>query len=233
VKAMNLYQQSWELYREHSSSFIDDQNYYLELTRGRRTLEMFAGYGRIANFLTAKGVDIETVELSPDFSNCIELTKEKKHVANVVEFRLDRKFDRIIAGYNSFCLLTNPNDIHAFFQNVAAMLAEGGLASLSYYHPDAWTSDTSHDFNFRGEMVTYIPSCDLSKRKEKSGIWHDTYKFKDQEISFHYPVRIYESFPDMEPFLRGSGLCLDKVVLNYNNPDISESGWREYILKHL
>jgi cyclopropane fatty-acyl-phospholipid synthase-like methyltransferase len=227
---LNLYETSWELYKEHSSVFLDDRSYYLNLTRGHTTLEMFAGYGRIANFLAANNVNVETVELSPDFSRNINLPANKKHIADVTKFRLEKQFERIIAAYNSFCLLTDTQGLNSFFENVAEMLTVDGFVSLSYYHPDAWSKASAYDFEFKGETISYVPSFDLSKRKEKQGVWIDTYRFRDQEISAKYPVRIFEDFSDIAPFLRNSGLKLKSIVTNYNNPEITEDGWQEYVL---
>ena len=228
---LNLYESSWELYKEHSSIFVDDLPYYLELTRGHSTLEMFAGYGRIANFLNKQGVDVETVELSPEFSDCIELPQQKRHVADVTKFRLGRQFARIIAGYNSICLLTEAAAQIAFFSNVAAMLETGGLVSLSYYHPDAWAGATGHDFTFKGEVIRYVPTYELGKRAEKQGTWVDTYRFSDQELTFKYPVRIFETAADFAPFLLDTGLRLIDKIMNYNNPNISDPGWQEYLFE--
>ncbi len=228
---MDLYKESWELYKGHSSKFTDDFQYYADFCKQNPTLELFAGYGRLTNFLAAQGIDIESVELSPDFSAHIQIPEEKRHLGDVTEFRLDKKFRRIIAGYNSFCLITDPKLIAKFFRNVAALLVPNGRASFSYYHPDAWKSATGDDFIYKNEIVTYDPSHDLSQRDAKHGVWIDRYKYQNQTITFDYPVRIYESEIDLVPFLKDTNLKIIDVIYNYNNSEISEDGWQEYILQ--
>jgi cyclopropane fatty-acyl-phospholipid synthase-like methyltransferase len=226
---MNHYENSWELYKQHSESFVDDLAYYLDFCRGKRTLEMFAGYGRVANYLVENGVEVDTIELSKDFSSHIRLDASRRHVGDVSKLVLARTFERIVACYNSICLLTSDESLVDFFKNVDAMLEPGGQASLSYYHPNAWTSVTGHTFDFKGQQVSYEPSYDLSQRAQGRGVWIDTYRFGGSESVFRYPVRIVESFADLEPYVRGTQLSLDRIVKDYSNPNISEPGWLDYV----
>ena len=57
----NLYEESWRLYKHHTESFLDDLNYYRSFCQGHKSLEMFAGFGRLANRLASVGIDIETI----------------------------------------------------------------------------------------------------------------------------------------------------------------------------
>lgn len=109
--ANSLYAESWKLYKAQSETFIDDQEYYYNFCKNYKTLEMFAGYGRLTNFLAAKKVDIQIVELEREFAKFINIDPERKHIQDILSFTSSSKFQRIIAGYNSFCLFTKDDDI--------------------------------------------------------------------------------------------------------------------------
>ena len=228
----NYYSNSWELYKLHSASFNEDFKYYLEFSKGYKTLELFAGYGRLTNFLFDHGIDIESVELEPNFAKFITIPENINHVCNVLNFNPKQKFQRIIAAYNSFCLLTNDSDISLFFHKLDSWLTKDGLVSLSYYHPDAWealngVSTKLDSFN----NVTHFSKCDLSKRKEKIGIWIDEYHYDSKQDIYSYPVRIYETRDCLKPFLKGTDLVLKNIIQNYDCPDISDPGWIEFVLE--
>lgn len=228
----DLYRESWELYRNHTDSFQDDFQYYLDFCRSYRTLELFAGYGRLTNFLSSNGIEIETIELSMDFSKLIQIPADKKHLGDVTKLVLPKKFARIIAAYNSFCLLTDDQQLSAFFKNMANMLEPNGRISLSYYHPNHWHHASEFKIEFKGKEITYAPDFDLSNRDKKRGIWRDKY-ISSSGITVHeYPVRIFEDERDLEPFLARAQLKIEDTIFNYNNPNITESGWIEYILSH-
>lgn len=228
----NYYDKSWELYKAHSASFNEDFKYYLEFSNGFKTLELFAGYGRLTNFLFDNGVDVETVELEPNFAKYIAIPESKNHICNVLNFNSKQKFERIIAAYNSFCLLTNDSEIALFFRKLDSWLTKEGLVSLSYYHPDAWEAlngvstklDTLNN-------VTHISKCDLSKRNDKIGIWIDEYHFNSKKEIYSYPVRIYETNDCLAPFLKGTGLKIKRIIHNYDCSDISDPGWIEFVLE--
>lgn len=221
----NLYEKSWELYKFHSDYFQDDNEYYLNFCRGKKTLELFAGYGRLSNFLARNEISLHTIELSEEFSDLIELPDSRKHIGDVTTTILNETFERIIAGYNSFCLLTENDQLTAFFRNIKQMLANDGQISLSYYHPDFWTKAERFTFSFRDHKVEYVPEFDLSKRKEKKGIWRDRYVIEGVTETHQYPVRIFENKHDLEPFLKQADLRITNIIENYNNPNISEPEW--------
>ena len=102
----NYYTESWSFYKSHYQSVDIDNEYYLNFCNGYKTLDIFAGFGRITNYLKDHGVDVEAVELEPNFSQFIKLPKNKNHIFNILDFNHEIKFERIIAPFNSFCLLS-------------------------------------------------------------------------------------------------------------------------------
>jgi hypothetical protein len=189
---INHYLNSWRIYKEHTKNFNEDRQYYLDFCRGHRTLELFAGFGRLTNYLFANSVDIESVELEKNFAKFIKIPKDKNHICDVLHFKPKVKFERIFAAYNSFCLLTNEKNVLQFFKNLDSWVLKNGLISLSYYHPNAWESAKGIESNFiyLGNNVKHISRFDLSKRNEGLGIWFDEYHYNAKREICSYPTKI-------------------------------------------
>lgn len=228
---MSLYSHSWLLYKAHSDSFKKDFDYYLNFALGHKTLELFAGYGRLTNYLSRNKVDVEAVEIEPNFAGHIDLSFENIYVCDVLEFAPKTKYQRIIAAYNSFCLLTQEDDIKKFFRDMSQWLEKGGEASLSYFHPDGWPIDQpfTEILTLDNNILSYSATCDLSRRSEKIGVWIDTYEADGQTAEFKYQTRIYENAAELEQFLVGTELEIKSIIYNYDNPEIDYNGWIEYI----
>ena len=228
---MNHYENSWAIYKAHSESFIDDFDYYYDFTKGFRSLETFAGYGRVGNYLSEKGIDLSINELLPDFTNFLKIPENKVHIGSVLDFKSDNKFERIFAAYNSFCLLLADEQVRQLFTVLESNLVPGGQVSLSYYHPDSWKLAVAYSFDFKGNQVEYTPSFNLENRLAKRGVWRDLYKVGNEEFDHEYNVRIYEDASDLEVMLTHTKLKIIKEIKNYNNPKILEPGWIEYVLE--
>lgn len=229
----NYYIESWSFYKSYYQHVDIDYEYYLNLCKGFKTLDIFAGFGRLTNYLASEGVDIESVELEPNFAKFIQLPKEKNHVCNILDFDSTNKFERIIAAFNSFCLFTEEKDIISFFKKLDSLLVQGGIVSLSYYHPDYWEmgiGETDY-FDHMGQTAELVCECDLSKRNKKLAVWIDIYRYKSHDYRYEYPTRVYESFSCLMPFLKGTQLKVIDVVKNYNKPDLPYPGWFEFVLK--
>lgn len=227
-----VYQSSWKLYKAHTESFFDDIEYYSCFVRDHSALELFAGYGRVTNQLLKFGHCIDTVEIQQEFADFIDLPVKQNHVCDVLSFTTHAQFSRIFSAYNSFCLLVNEVDIYKFFALLSSWLQPQGQISLNYYHPDFWKDAVSSEFNFEGDDVKYMPSYDLSKRKDKRiGEWIDQYQIHEEIITHKYITRIYESEHDLEPFLKGTGLYVSHTIENFGKRNITEPGWIDFILK--
>ena len=111
----DVYKDSWELYKYHGEQFNDDIDYYKDFCLGFDTLELFAGYGRLTNPLSAMGIAIETVELSRRFSEFIQLPPHKVHVMDVLDFQPSRQFDRVIARRYAKIDRQNPDTTWAYY----------------------------------------------------------------------------------------------------------------------
>jgi hypothetical protein len=228
---MNYYEKSWAIYKAHSESFLDDLDYYLEFTSGYKSLVTFAGYGRVANFLSTNGVDLSANELSSDFAKYIKLPEEKIQTGSVLDYNSDCKFDRIFAAYNSFCLLLEDKDVRQMFSVFEKHLSINGKISLSYYHPDFWHLSAPYAFEHEGRTINYVPTFDLAEREKHRGIWKDKYQVDGEEFEHEYKVRIYENASDINEMISHTKLKIINIIRDYNNPKIVEPGWIEYILE--
>ncbi len=228
---VNLYQESWELYKTHSDFFTYDFDYYYQFCYGKKTLEPFAGYGRLSNHLINKGVNLYTNELSPDFTSFINLEPSKKHIGDFLKYPLGDKFERIIIAYNSFSLITKEEEIRDMFSLIENLIERNGKISLSYYHPDYWPDDTIYKFKYKGEVINYQSKFDLSDRHNKNGIWQDLYEKDGAVITHSYNLRVYEDKNDLAKMISHTKLKIIGEIRNYNNKEISEEGWTEYVLQ--
>lgn len=222
------YVNSWEIYKAHSEVFKGDYPYYLELCKGQTVLETFAGYGRLTNYLIENNIELETIEIEPNFAQFINLPAELNHICNVLDFETNKQYDRVIAAYDSISLLTQESDIIKFLQKTDAWLKPGGIASFSYYHHDNWPNAKGYEFEFKGKKLRYKPAYDLSQRENKKGVWIDQYLGEDINLKYEYPIRLYEDSNCLIPFLKDTNLELINTIYNYNHPDIK--GWVEFVL---
>lgn len=214
-----LYTESWQFYKAQSEAFDEDHKYYYDFCKNQKTLDLFAGYGRLTNYLASRDIDIEIVEIENEFAKFINIDASKKHIQDVLTFNPPIQFDRIIAGWNSFCLLTKEEDIKKFFTLVDSLLVPGGYASLNYFDTNYWKDAPSGELLIDGINISYVPSYDLSKAKEGHGVWFDDYEFtqsgKLEKRRFEYAVRVYENTDALTPFFQHTSLELVDVVENF------------------
>lgn len=230
-----LYQDSWRLYKAQSESFTDDYLYYYNFCKGHKTLDIFAGYGRLSNFLIAQGVDLEIVELEQAFAKFINLDTSKKHIQDILTFSSNYQFSRVIAGWNSFCLFTQDNDIKKFFSQLDSLLSPEGYASLSYFDTKWWKVSQSAELMIDNMKFLYHPKFDLSANEQGIAVWADEYTLISsmETQRFEYPVKVYKSAEDLIRYYSHTSLELIDIVENFGleKENISEPGWIDYVFK--
>jgi hypothetical protein len=224
----NHYKDSWELYKLHTESFSDDFEYYYNFCYGYNTLELFAGYGRLSNYLISNKINIETVELEFNFAKHIKLPKNRNHISDVLQFSSNKQFDRIIAAYNSFCLLTEDSQIYQFFKKAESLLIEGGSMSLSHYPSSAWKPSETEYLNRKNYRVKYSSYFDISQIETNIATWIDEYNIDNSIYKFEYPTRIYKDVEDVLIYTANTKLKLVDIISDYNKK-ITDSGWLEYV----
>lgn len=234
---INSYTKSWQFYKAQSEGFNEDFDYYFRFCENHKTLDLFAGYGRLTNYLASRKIDIECVEIEPEFVKFINIDSSKKHTQDVRNFTSPNKFERIIAGWNSFCLLTEENDIKNFFSLIDSLLVPGGFASLNYFDTSYWHDAPSGKLLIDGVEYQYEPNYDLSKADEGHGLWIDEYEStqsnQSRKLKFEYPIRVYQNVESLIPFFEHTPLEIVNIVENFGleKETISEPGWIDYVFK--
>lgn len=228
---INLYYDNWHYYKAQSDYFDYDHDFYLDLCTGKKTLELFAGYGRLSNVLINNGIDLETVELEPKFAKFINLPPAKNHVCDVLKMNLNKKFECIIGGaYNSFVLLIDDKDIYSYFQKMDSLLETGGILSISYNPLNEWNKLQPSTITVNAIDYIYTNNYDLSNLDKDLATWIDEYRHNDQTLSFSYPTRVYKNDEDLLKFVKNTNFTLIEKVINYNR-NIPDDLWIEFILK--
>ena len=228
---MNTNELNHALYKAQTELFNDDYTYYLNFCKGFKVLELFAGYGRLTNYLAQNNVDITVVEIEPYFAKFIKIPAEKIHITDVRTFETSEKFERIFAGYDSFCLLQDESDIINFFNKLSTLLVPGGIISLNYYHQDYWGSGNTYEFKFNGQTIQYIPDCDLSEIELNRGIWIDEYKGNGIHSLVKLPTRIYKDSKSLLPFIKNTDLKIVETIYDHNNDNKRIRGFVDFVLQ--
>jgi SAM-dependent methyltransferase len=105
-------------------------DFLAELAGDGRALELAIGTGRVGLALTARGVDVHGIELSPDM---VEQLRAKPGgdavpvtIGDMAATRLDRTFPLVYLVYNTISNLLTQEEQVACFENAAAHLEPGG-----------------------------------------------------------------------------------------------------------
>jgi len=105
-------------------------------------LELACGTGRLANSLIRDGADYTGLELSPDFA---ELAKNKldayRNTPSIItgdmrNFQLNKTFDLIFIGFNSFLHLLTDGDVVSFFACVKKHMHENSRFLIDIFIPN-------------------------------------------------------------------------------------------------
>ena len=118
-------------------------------------MELACGTGRLANSLVRDGADYTGLELSPDFA---DLAKKKLNqycntptivMGDMRNFQLNKTFDLIFIGFNSFLHLLTDEDAISFFSSVKQHMHENSRFLIDIYIPNPL-------FLYRPEGVRFL-----------------------------------------------------------------------------
>ena len=105
-------------------------------------MELACGTGRLANSLVRDGADYTGLELSPDFA---ELAQNKldayRNTPTIVtgdmrNFQINKAFDLIFIGFNSFLHLLTDKDAISFFSSVKKHMHENSRFLIDIFIPN-------------------------------------------------------------------------------------------------
>ena len=118
-------------------------------------MELACGTGRLANSLVRDGADYTGLELSPDFA---ELAQNKldayRNTPSIItgdmrNFQLNKTFDLIFIGFNSFLHLLTDEDAISFFSSVKQHMHENSRFLIDIFIPTLFSYIDRKAFNFR------------------------------------------------------------------------------------
>ncbi|MTI95244.1 MAG: class I SAM-dependent methyltransferase [Firmicutes bacterium] len=126
--------------------FTEDLEFYLELARGRRVLDIGCGTGRVMLPLLQAGVDVTGIDMSP---HMLKLAAEKLngagftpelHQGDMRDFNLESEFDLIIIPYYSMTYMHSDAERSTVLNCCWRHLASGGMLAFDF---DAGTNETN------------------------------------------------------------------------------------------
>ncbi len=135
-----------ELYALVHRGTDGDEAFYAELARGKRVLELGAGYGRLLPALTDSASRYVGIEHDPGMLAAAErarlaLRSEQRERAALVradmrDFALQEEFDRILIPHSGLWCLGGSSEVARCLDRVLAHLAPDGQLILDAYHAD-------------------------------------------------------------------------------------------------
>jgi len=119
-------------------------------TTGGQALELAVGTGRIAVPLTALGVTVDGIELSPDMVERLRAQPGgdalRVELGDMTSVHMGRTYSLVYLVYNTiFNLLTADEQVRCF-ENAARHLAEDGVFVVETAVPHAWMSPGRADY---------------------------------------------------------------------------------------
>lgn len=132
----DLYDHQYDLYR-------DDLHFYAGVAEraGGPVLEVGAGTGRVTAFLTRRGVDVVGLEPSGRMIERGQVRAAKEGLnlhfqqGDARTFRLETRFQMVIAPFNALMHLYTPNEQLQALENLHAHLITGGQLIFDLYVP--------------------------------------------------------------------------------------------------
>jgi SAM-dependent methyltransferase len=154
-----------ELYDLIHRGYANDVDFYRTVCRdAEKTLELGCGSGRIALKLAQDGLFVVGLDNHPGMLNLLEkrrqaLTHGRNNLklieADMADFALNERFDRIIIPFNGlFCLLDDPA-VLSCFSRILSHLKESGRLIFDVYRidPDDDIQGNRHD---EFELLTQV-----------------------------------------------------------------------------
>ncbi len=232
----------------HDAARYDDEHWWkkddldfwrdqLDKSAGKTVLELACGTGRIAGPLLEKGADFTGIEISPEFcdrarTKLIDYGERVSiHQGDIRNFTLNRKFDLIIIGFNSFLHLLTDDDALACLACVRNHMHKNSRFVIDIFLPNPL-------FLYRPEGMRYpvmeyresqtdqlIQVEETNWYDPETGInkirWYYNSDDVDDQI-LEFSMRMF--WPDtMNCLLIDSGLKINHVWGDYSGTDFSES----------
>ena len=117
-------------------------------------MELACGTGRLANSLIRNGADYTGLELSPEFADLAKKKLNKYSNAPTIvtgdmrNFQLNKTFDLVFIGFNSFLHLLTDEDAVSFFTSVKKHMHENSRFLIDIFIPNPLFLYRPEDIHF-------------------------------------------------------------------------------------
>jgi len=244
-----------ELYPEYFARFYDviyhkvrdgvDNKFYLEKiknTKGK-ILEVGTGTGRLLIEALQNGADIYGIDISPAMIDILKAklsTEQKSRISlqNIVDFRMNTKFDLIIAPFRVFMHLTEKDDQMNALNNVYRNLRTGGKFIFDVFIPDLKPLITGLEnvVDFEGEFEhgNRIKRTTSTKPDLINQIINITFRMEWNEGNSNYhsewntPLRYFFRF-ELEHLIERSKFKTYRINGDFSGNDLSNNS-KEFII---
>ncbi len=137
TNSKTIYDETSAFYEEFINSFSADYNYYNSLFRivqPSSVLEIGCGCGRLFKLYLNYCSDVVGVDLSEELASIAQriYPSIKVHIADIVSFNLNRKFDLIVIGNSLLKHIESDKDRVKVLNNVKLHLANNGVISIDH-----------------------------------------------------------------------------------------------------
>jgi len=191
---------------------------------GPKVLELGSGTGRLAIPLLKEGADYTGIEISKEFCEYAKTKIEANFLtANIINqdfrnFNLNKKYDMIFIGFNTFLHLLNDADAMLFFNSIKKHMHDNTLFYIDIFVPNPLFLYRSKK---RIKNLEYIDSitnntiyideiCDYNRLTEINKITWIYYSNDKKEEKYHFTMRMY--YPDtMNRLIIDSGLNINNI----------------------
>jgi len=148
----------------------DDMEFWARIVDERKpqsVLELASGTGRLAKIFLREGVHYSGLEIIPDF---VDASKEKLiyyadnlsiTVGDMRNFNLNKKYDLIFIGFNSFLHLLTDQDVIKFFNSVKHHMHSKSCFIIDIFIPNPLF--LYKPSNYRNKVLEFINSTTNNK----------------------------------------------------------------------
>jgi ubiquinone/menaquinone biosynthesis C-methylase UbiE len=152
---------------ELGGNYTGFEDFYISLAEkygGKGIIDIACGTGALVIPLAQRGFDISAFDLS---AAMVEETNKKlkaegliatTFIANMIDFRTNRKYSLAIIARSGFMHLLTPKEQRQALLNIKKHLTVGGILTLNTFEPNPklqaiQMDTTSEDYTFRAEFI--------------------------------------------------------------------------------
>ncbi len=215
-----------------------DREFYLSLAAApaqhKKILDLGCGTGLLCNAYAGKNNDVTGVDPSPAM---LAVARRKPYGKNVQwvqsaaqNYESDQRFDLIVMTGHAFQVLLDDADILATFAMMRRHVKPDGIIVFESRNPVIdWASEWNYD------LVIQLPEHSVHESRHFLSWTGDRmlfelcYRFPDVVLASRSELR-FLSLEEIEQRLAKSGLCVDKVLGDWNSTPFDEKASHEMIL---